>query len=232
MNQHSTGRHCRTIHQEEIVTQSVCADEQLGIFVVTRSSKGGVNYPIHVKKLLHQQHSHDNIGVFCKDESCSTYMEVAQRSRLRCVECRHLQLLGNTSKYPKIVPMNENDLWDLSHNGQHKLLKIERIKEWIELKNRALDTPAVVPFNEDGRFRHFSVYDGSVSYYSKLGRVIVTITTYMDNSTMDCRCCQRKRSCVHKAMCLWHLRSYNQLDAFRGTSTQVQEDFSEVQDSK
>ena len=155
-------------------------------------------------------------------------MEVTQRSGLRCVECRHLQLVGNTSEYPNIVSLNENDLWDLSHNGQHKLLKIEKIEECIELKNQALDTPAVVPFNEDGRFFHFSVYDGRVSYYSKLGRVIVTID--MDNSTMDCHCCQRKRYCVHKAMCLWHPRSCNKLHAFRGTSTQVQEDFSEDQE--
>ena len=143
-----------------------------------------------MKKLLHQQDSHDNIGVFCEDESCRTHMEVAQRRGLRCVECRHLQLIGNTSEYPKMVPLSEDDLWNLSHNGQHKLLKIERIKECIELNNGALDTPAVVPYNEDGRFCHFSVYDGSVSYYSKLGRVIVTLD--MDNSTMDCRCCQRK----------------------------------------
>ena len=118
--------------------------------MVTRSSKGGINYPIHVKKLLHQQDSHDSIGVFCEDESCRTYMEVVQRSGLRCVECQHLQLVGNTSKYLKMVPLSEDDLWDLSHNGQHKLLKIERIEECIELNNGALDTPAVVPCNEDG----------------------------------------------------------------------------------
>ena len=35
MDQHSIGRHCRTIHQEEIVTPSVCADKQLRIFMVT-----------------------------------------------------------------------------------------------------------------------------------------------------------------------------------------------------
>ena len=33
---------------------------------------------------------------------------------------------------------------------------------------------------------------------------------------MDCRCCKRKRSCVHKNVCLWYLNQYNLLENFKG----------------
>ena len=35
------------------------------------------------------------------------------------------------------------------------------------------------------------------------------------NGTLDCRCCHRKRSCIHKCMCLWYLPQEDLLENFR-----------------
>jgi hypothetical protein len=70
----------------------------------------------------------------------------------------------------------------------------------------------VVSFEDGERYVHFSVYDGGVHYYSKLGRVIVTCD--LKNGSLDCGCCRRKRGCVHKAICLWYLRGANKLEQF------------------
>ena len=44
----SLARHCRNIHQLEVVSTAICVDEEGGLFLVRNSSHGGVGYPIHV----------------------------------------------------------------------------------------------------------------------------------------------------------------------------------------
>ena len=40
------------------------------------------------------------------------------------------------------------------------------------------------------------------------------------NGTLDCRCCRRKCSCIHKCMCLWYLRQDDLLENFRAMCTE------------
>ena len=49
MDPRSIQRHLEAIHGTEL-TRSVCVDESRDIFMVRKSSNGGIGYPVHVQK--------------------------------------------------------------------------------------------------------------------------------------------------------------------------------------
>ena len=76
MDPRSIPRHLRDIHGQEI-PKSVCIDEGRGIYILRKSSKGGVPYPIHVQKTFSSLESIRIKGVpFCEDDRCRDYMDV------------------------------------------------------------------------------------------------------------------------------------------------------------
>ena len=214
------------MHQEEITPQSVCVDEKKGIFMVRKSMNGGVAFPIHVRKMNSNGVGCDETNIFCENEPCRTYMNVAWRSGMPAAECHHLRNVATHSVYQKELNLNEDDLRDLSNNGSYKILKDERINDALDLRDNAGDSPLIVAFEDGERYIHFSVVDRKVNFHSKLKRVIVSCDII--NGTLDCRCCRRKRSCVHKAVCLWYLRGEGRLDAFRGSFTTNEAETKEI----
>ena len=224
MDPRSVPRHLRDIHGQEI-PKSVCVDEGRGIYMVRKSSKGGVAYPIHVQKSFSSSESIRRKGVpFCEDDRCRDYMDVAWRSGMNAVECRHIQQVGANSEYQDGVTLNETCLKDISYQGNFKILKRERMQQCLSLSQAAASDNAqlIVSFPDGERFIHFSVYDGQVHYYAKLRRVVVTCN--LSRGELDCACCRRKRGCVHKAICLWYLRSAGKLDNFRHMTDVVEDD--------
>ena len=125
---------------------------------------------------------------------------------------------GSWCKYnvQKQSGTSDSDLKDISHEGTFRLLKEERINQCISLSQTASENNAelIVSFEDGKRYIHFSVHDGGVHYYSKLGRVVVTCD--LNSGYLDCGCCRRKRGCVHKAICLWYLCGVNKLEQFQG----------------
>ncbi|KAG9261007.1 hypothetical protein AMEX_G25953 [Astyanax mexicanus] len=51
--------------------------------------------------------------------------------------------------------------------------------------------------------KYISIYEPTVSYYSRLGRVMVTYDT--KKNSWHCPCARTKRSCPHKYVAKWHL---------------------------
>ena len=51
--------------------------------------------------------------------------------------------------------------------------------------------------------RYISVYESKVSYYSRLGRLIVAYD--IKHNSWHCPCNKTKHSCTHKAIAKWHL---------------------------
>eukprot|EP00794_Sanderia_malayensis_P003800 gene3800-4325_t len=131
-----------------------------------------------------------------------TYMNVAWASGMPAAECIHLQKIAETSLYPEKVQLAEADLHAIPAGGKYKILKDAIVNDSIEKK---------------------------VSYYSKLKRVIVSCD--MVGGILDCRCCQRKRSCIHKAVCLWNLSSVNKLASLRVDFPVNKTDASESEES-
>lgn len=219
MHPKSLARHCRDIHQLDVVSTATCVDEEGGLFVVRNSSHGGVGYPIHVRKVMCSKH-----GIQCELTDCMDYMRVAWKSGLKTAECKHLEEAGKNPAFPPEVELMSDAIKDLSPSGAYRMFTSERIEECIALKACAdkNNSRCIVPIKESTRFIHFSVYDGNVHYYSRFGRVIATAD--MQRGTLDCRCCRRKRSCIHKCICLWYLRQDNLLDNFRSAGTESEED--------
>ena len=58
-------------------------------------------------------------------------------------------------------------------------------------------------------FTYLSVYHGKKHYSARLKRFIVMFTK--ETCLLDCRCCDRKINCIHKAMAMWFLKQTEQL---------------------
>ena len=152
------------------------------------------------------------------------YMQVAWRSGITTAECKHLQEVGKNPLFPESIILSPETIEDLSPSGEYRMLteaRITKCKE-LQIEARCKNSECIVPVADGARFIHLYVFDGNVNYFSKFGRVIVTAD--VENGTLDCRCCRRRRSCIHKSMCFWYFRQQNLLDAFRDQSTEIEED--------
>ena len=58
-------------------------------------------------------------------------------------------------------------------------------------------------------FTYLSVYRGKKHYSARLKHSIVMFTK--KTCLLDCRCCDRKINCIHKAMAMWFLKQTEQL---------------------
>lgn len=219
MHQKSLARHYRDIHDKEIVSVATCVDEVKGIFLVRNSSRGGVGYPVHVRKVM----GTENVGIQCEKSECMDYMRVAWRSGITTAECKHLQEVGKNPVFPEAIVLSPETIEDLSPSGKYRMLTEERITECKELQceARRKNSECIVSVTDGSRFIHLSVFDGNVNYFSKFGRVIVTAD--IENGTLDCRCCRRRRLCIHKCICFWYLRQNNLLDAFSSKAQRSKE---------
>ena len=213
MHRNSLARHCREIHNTEIVNTATCVDEKLGLFLVRNSCRGGVAYPIHVQKVL----GSGNVSIQCEQTECMDYMRVAWKSGLTAAECRHLEQVGRNPIFPEEKELLPSALNELSSLGAYRMLTDETIKRCTELKAEAdrKKVRCLVSSQESSRLIHFSIYDGGVNYYSKFGRVVVTAD--IQEGTLDCRCCRRKRQCIHKCICLWFFSQHDMVDDFMTT---------------
>ena len=57
-------------------------------------------------------------------------------------------------------------------------------------------------------FTYLSVYHGRKTYSARLKRFIMFTK---ETCLLDCRCCDRKINCIHKAMAMWFLKQTEQL---------------------
>lgn len=225
MHAKSIGRHCRNIHDYQYPDMVTCVDERKGLFLVRHTSKGGVMYPIHVRKILEGEKA----GMQCELTECMDFMRVAWRSGITMAECGHLQEVGKGSNYPENLSLSLEALKYLSPDGERRVFAEKKVSECKELQRLAGESnaPLIIPVVDGSRFIHFSVFDGQVNYYSRFGRVIVTAD--LSNGTLDCRCCRRKVPCKHKRVCLWYFSEKKQLDMFlSGTGIEVKKDETKI----
>lgn len=76
-------------------------------------------------------------------------------------------------------------------------------------------------FDQDDSKIHVSVLETQISYYARLGRVMVTYDK--KRNTWHCPCAKARRSCPHKAIAKWHLNQTHSclFQKVRSTDTDV-----------
>ena len=117
MHPKSLARHCREMHNTEIVNVATCVDEQRGLFLIRNSSRGGAAYPIHVRKVLGSV----SVAIRCEQTECMDFMQYAWKSGLSATECRRLEQVGKNSIFPKEYKLLPSALEDLSSIGTYRM---------------------------------------------------------------------------------------------------------------
>ncbi|XP_043952543.1 uncharacterized protein LOC122819687 isoform X2 [Gambusia affinis] len=199
--------HLKRKHQEnvELIShshhlRSQCVDAKIGVFAVEKSFNGP-SRPIHVIKNTSSQFHRSE----CELDRCNMNAQFAKRSGILPFECEHIQSLHFCPQATDSEgPLSETTLNILVDN---LWLSLQRKEELLKNQQEALsnDTPfSVLLFGSgtDTTF-HVSVFEPKTSFFSRLGRVIVTYDK--EENTWHCACTEGKRSCAHKATAKWHL---------------------------
>ena len=177
---------------------------------MVKKYRSGLRYPIHVQKLLHGS---ADCKIFCENNFCMDFMRICGKSGLAYEMCEHLKMVDGLNTYfPEHVLLNETMLETLGEdNGTGlKCLKEETIVKCKQLNNlsKASGKIPVAAFDND-EYIHISVFTSKVHYSARLKRFIVTYHKF--EKTLDCQCCSRKITCIHKGMAIWYLTPCNMI---------------------
>ena len=200
LNANNMKRHCLIKHNLDPTYNAICCDVGEGIYMVRKSKRGGIGYPLHVQKVVN---SLDEKVIACEEESCRHEMQIASRSKMKGRECHHLMQVNN-AYFPPEVELNEECLQEICDSGKYKVLTTETAEKCVEKKCESLfyKAPSVVEWM-DGNYIHLSVFDGQYLHFPVRSRVLVTYRK--DDGSLKCRCRHARTLCIHKAMAIWFL---------------------------
>ncbi len=183
--------------------QSQCIDPKNGVFAVAKSSKGPC-IPIHViKKTWGSSHN-----VTCELDVCSAVVNFKRRSGMRSCQCAHLQSVDYCRSDAGNVVLDEDVLKEMV---QHKWFSEERKRQCLNSQKKAEEQDmcfaSYVNLGGPSYMHYVSVFEPNVSFYNRLGRIMVVYNAKLN--TWHCPCTRPRRSCIHKAVCKWHLFQTN-----------------------
>lgn len=199
--------HLKRKHQDnvELIShnhhlKSQCVDAKTGVFAVEESFYGP-SKPIHVIKNTWSQFHRSE----CELDRCIVSAQFAKRSGILPFECEHIQSLRFCPRTTDSEgPLSKSTLDELVEN---LLFSRQRKEELLKKHQEALvnNTPLSVLLCVSGTETtlHVSVLEPTITFFSRLGRVMVTYDK--QKSTWHCPCTEEKRSCTHKAIAKWHL---------------------------
>ncbi|XDV46877.1 hypothetical protein PO909_016686 [Leuciscus waleckii] len=145
-----------------------------------------------------------NQQVCCESTECQVNMELAWRSGLKADQCIHLKSITYCSSYACSPVLCEDTLTEMVNN---KWFGEDKKKVCLGLKNLANSNHAPLSvyckIGTPQSVKYISIYEPTVSYYSRLGRVIVSYDT--KKNSWHCPCHTTTRSCIHKYIAKWHL---------------------------
>ncbi|XP_016318301.1 uncharacterized protein LOC107670269 [Sinocyclocheilus anshuiensis] len=187
---------------------SQCVDKTNGIFTVLKATKGQ-SVPLHVQyKTWGEEHK-----VLCEVNECQVNMEVARRSGLFSYQCKHIKSVMYCTSSAEPVTLKEEVLTEMVKakwfGSEKKKICLTR-QQLADGHCMPISVQTSIDIPQTKKF--ISVFEPSVSYYSRLGRVMVVYDTKLN--TWHCPCAKSKCSCVHKYIAKWHLFQ-TQRDLFR-----------------
>ncbi|XP_056892376.1 uncharacterized protein LOC130527698 [Takifugu flavidus] len=199
--------HCKRKHTFHFETVSKdrflnceCVDATNGVFAVEESFCGS-GTPIHVVKNSRGATQ----KVMCEVEQCRLNSDLALRSGMLLYECHHIgSLFYCPCPHNQIVTLTEGTLETMVENkwfGEESKASLLRCQQ----KADEVGVPLSVQLTVGGppSHIHISVYEPIITYYSRLGRVIVSYDT--QENSWHCPCCVERQPCKHKGVAKWHL---------------------------
>ncbi|XP_056124415.1 uncharacterized protein LOC130102416 [Rhinichthys klamathensis goyatoka] len=178
---------------------SQCIDRTNGIFTVLKVTKGH-SVPLHIQLKTWGEHH----KVICESHECQVNMEVAQRSGLSSYQCKHIRSVTYCTSSAEPVSLKEEILTEMV-----KAKWFSNEKKKICLTHQQLANSSCIPLSVQTSIgtpetkKLISVFEPNVSYYSRLGRVMVVYDSKLN--TWHCPCAKLRRSCLHKYIAKWHL---------------------------
>ena len=207
LNKKNFKTHLRRMHTHSFETVSKekylaceCIDPKNGVFAVEKSFSGP-STPIHVIKNTWGATQ----KILCEVDQCQLNADFAVRCGMLPFECQHLKSL-------LYCPRSENTPVILSEEALTKMVDNrwfgeERKTRLLQLQKKADadGVPLSVHLTVGGPAEkyHISVYEPKVSYYSRLGRIVVGYDS--KKNSWHCPCSKARQSCLHKAISKWHL---------------------------
>ncbi|XP_065132856.1 uncharacterized protein [Paramisgurnus dabryanus] len=178
---------------------SECIDPENGVYSVHKSFHGATT-PLHVQNKVWGE----NQNVFCESAECQVNMELAWRSGLKAHQCVHLKSLTYCTSYVSSPVLSEETLNEMVNS---RWFGEDKKKVCLDLQNLAnanhLPLSVYSQIGIPQSKKYISVFEPTVSYYSRLGRVMVSYDT--KKNSWHCPCARTKRSCQHKYIAKWHL---------------------------
>lgn len=199
--------HCKRKHTYHFETVSKdrflnceCVDATNGVFAVEKSFCLPAT-PIHVIK----NSWGSTQKVMCEVDQCRLNSDLALRSGMLFYECHHIgSLMYCPCPDNQIVTLTEGTLEAMVDNKWFD----EECKASLlccQQKANAEGVPLSVQLTIGGPPSkiHISVYEPIITYYNRLGRVIVSYNT--QENSWHCSCCTERQFCTHKGVAQWHL---------------------------
>ncbi|KAK1885466.1 2-succinyl-5-enolpyruvyl-6-hydroxy-3-cyclohexene-1-carboxylate synthase [Dissostichus eleginoides] len=178
---------------------SECIDPENGVYAVHKAFNG-TSIPLHVQNKVWGENQY----VSCENNECQVNLELAWRSGIKAYQCTHLKSITYGSSYASPTELDEETLTEMVNN---KWFDEDKKRLCLVLQNLAKcnHVPLSV-YSKAGTpktTKYISIYEPTVSYYSRLGRVMVSYDT--KKNLWHCPCARTKISCPHKYIAKWHL---------------------------
>ncbi|XP_067274638.1 uncharacterized protein [Pseudorasbora parva] len=192
---------------------SQCIDETNGIFTVLKVVKGH-SVPLHVQyKTMGEKHE-----ILCESNECQFNIDIAQRSGITSYQCVHISAASFCKSSAEPVSLKEDVLTEMVRG---KWFSEKKKKECLALQQLANSSCVPLSVNTSTGIsttkQFISVFEPSVSSFSRLGRVMVVYNTKLN--TWHCPCTKVRRSCLHKYVAKWHLfQTHRELLSTDGSS--------------
>nr|XP_021331329.1 uncharacterized protein LOC108183900 isoform X2 [Danio rerio] len=180
--------------------RSQCIDGKIGIFAVEKAFHGQA-IPIHVIKNTWGP----NFRSACELDQCISNAEYAHITGILPFECCHVQSLCFCKQIEESnFALTENSLSQLVQEkwfGEARKIQLLKLQREANVAETPLSFHVTVGSSSTKCF--ISVFEPTVSYYSRMGRVMVTYDKKKNN--WHCPCAKPRQSCIHKATAKWHL---------------------------
>ncbi|XP_052007900.1 uncharacterized protein LOC127661315 [Xyrauchen texanus] len=180
--------------------KSQCVDYRNGVYAVAKAFSAP-NTPIHIIRKTWGSEQRTT----CELDICRINTEFAERSNIRSYECHHLRSLAYCPPAGREISLlTEQGLQTMVDDRWFGKDKKERcLARQREAIDAGVPLSCLVTVCGPSHKKYISVFEPTISYYSRLGRVMVTY----DAKTISwhCPCAKPRQSCLHKNVAKWHL---------------------------